>query len=329
MNLEEERMRLLVKISNMYYVEGINQQEIANRLNISRPQVSRMLSTAKNEGIVTISIKNPFTQEQEIERAIKEIFGIRDAMIVDVQDKEPKAILNKVARVGATLIESILKNNDIVGVMAGKAVNALSKEIEYSGGSRENIQFVPLVGGWGAEGTNFHANSNTQNMAEKFNGRYLLLNAPAIVLSQQTRELILKEPHISNVLQLARKSNIAILGIGQISSHSTIVESGFLPEKELDEVRKRGAIANICSSFIDSRGDIIDFPMASRIIGLTLEEISKIPQAIAIATGEEKIPAITAALRGRWVDILITDLATAKGILEWHRLHPAKKPDTF
>ena len=315
-DLNQERMRMLVKISQLYYEDGLNQQDIAQRFGISRPHVSRMLTAARSEGIVHIAIKNPFSEEQEIERQLIEQFGIQDAVVVNTNDADERSSHLQLGRTCAALLESILKDQDSVGVMAGRAIAAIGEELDYF--PRNGVQFVPLVGGWGSEGAEWHANSNVSKLAEKLKAKYWLLHAPAVVASAETRELLIKEPGIARVMDLAQRSSVAIVGIGQVSEGATIMESGSFSQNDLTSVQKGHAAANLCASFLDIQGKVIDFPAKDRMIGITAPELRGIPNVIAIAGGKEKVQAITATLRGKWVDRIVTDLTTARAVIEFH-----------
>ncbi|WP_238590836.1 sugar-binding transcriptional regulator [Paenibacillus beijingensis] len=319
---ETEKTRLLVKVSTLYYIDGLNQQEISERFGISRAQISRMLSAAREEGIVQITIKDQYAEEHQYEKALAEAFGIHDVIVVHIPNADQQLIDLQLARSTAALLENVLKDQDIVAVMAGRTIASIGNEIQYF--KRKNMQFVPMIGGWGAEGTSWHSNSNSRLFGEKLKSKYWLLNAPALVTSQQARNVILEEAEISEVLSLAQQANVAIIGLGQVSEQSTIVNAGFLTGEDIKEVRKLGAVANICTSFLDEKGETVVYGAESKMIGLTAREMRRIPNIIASASGEDKVPAITAALRGRWVDILVIDMETAKKVLEWHRFHPVQ-----
>ncbi|MFD0677989.1 MULTISPECIES: sugar-binding transcriptional regulator [unclassified Paenibacillus] len=320
--INHERFRLLVKICKLYYEDGLNQLDIAKRLGISRPHVSRMLAAAKSEGIVRISIHNPFSSEQELEKCFIETFGIQDAIIVDSSDSDPNKLHAQLGRTSAALIESVLMDGDIVGLMAGRTVASAAEELDYF--AREGLQFVPLVGGWGSEGGAWHASSNTMAFANKLKSKYWMVHAPAVVANVETGILLRQEPEIDKVLQLAQRSRVAIISIGEVSEQATMVKSGNMSHEDITEVEARGAVANLCASFIDLDGREIDFPGKNRFIGLTARELRAIPNVIGIAGGAQKVKAITAALRGKWIDILVTDAATARAIIDFHRSNEAK-----
>ncbi|BBH20720.1 DNA-binding transcriptional regulator [Paenibacillus baekrokdamisoli] len=314
--INHERFRLLVKICQLYYEDGLNQQDIAGRLGLSRPHVSRMLTTAKNEGIVKISINNPFSTEQELEKKIIEIFGIHDALIIDSGETDLNRLYAELGRTSAALIESMLRDRDIVGIMAGRTVASAAEELDFF--AREGLQFVPLVGGWGPVGASWHASSNTMAFANKLKSNYWIMHAPAIVASEETGILLRQEPEIERVLQLGKQSRVAVVSIGEVNEEATMVQSGNFCSADMAFLEERGAVANLCASFLDRSGCEIDFPGKQRFIGLTARELRAVPNVIGIAGGARKVEAITAALRGKWIDILVTDAATARAIIAYH-----------
>lgn len=318
MTRPDERTRLLVKVSTLYYIDGLNQQEISARLGISRPQVSRLLSLAKSEGIVQIRILNPFSKEQQLEKALSETFGVADVMAVSLPEQtSPEQLYLSLGQAAAALLENVIRDNDTVAVSAGRSIAAVAEALSWF--PRKNVTFVPAVGGWGTGAVRWHANSNARTMGEKLHGKCLFLNAPAIVGTKETRDAIMREKEIAGVLDRARKADLAVVGIGQVSEEAAIVRSGFFGREELEEVRRLGAVANLNTSFMDADGNVLEVGSEARMIGLSADELRKIPKVIAVAGGEDKVVAITALLRGRWIDSLITDVRTAERILAHHR----------
>ena len=183
---------------------------------------------------------------------------------------------------------------------------------------REGLRFVPLIGGWGSEGGVWHAGSNTMAFANRLKAKYWMMHAPATVASVETGRLLRREPEIAKVLQLARQSRVAVISIGEVDDQATMVESGSMSAADVWALESLGAAANLCASFIDAEGREIEFPDQQRWIGLSASELRAIPTVIGIAGGERKVKAIAAALRGRWIDILVTDAATARAVLAFH-----------
>ena len=314
-NLSAEKIRNIIKVCNYYYHEGMSQQEIANRLNISRPQISRMLTIAKANGIVNITINDPFSEEHKVEQWLTQTFGLMDSVVIDAPESDKSELSRRIAIAVTGLLDTSIKENGILGIMAGLTMNSLSADIGYI--EKKNLKVVPLVGGTGYVG-NWQANLNARNLGEKLKCEYVQLNAPTFMASAETKKALLAEPEISSVLNLGKSSTVALVGIGQIKHTATIIRAGFLSQSNLEELKDNGATASICNSFLDKYGNCIDFSGYDRMVGITAEDLKRIPKVIGVASGVEKVPAITATLLGNWVDVIVTNLATAKEIMNYY-----------
>jgi DNA-binding transcriptional regulator LsrR (DeoR family) len=128
-----------------------------------------------------------------------------------------------------------------------------------------------------------------------------------------------KEPEIARVLALARASTVAIVGIGLVSKAATIVQSGYFGEADLNDVMQKGAVANVCASFLNAQGENIAFSAKARMLGIDVAELRQHTNVIGVAGGQDKVEAIMATLRGKWIDTLVTDLVTAQLVLDVHK----------
>ena len=303
----------MVKASKMYYLDGLNQVEISKRLRKSRSQISRLLAAAKAKGYVQIYIRDPFAKEHALEEALVEAFNLQEAIVTHVGEESSSVSDVAFAQTAAQWLADIWQDHDVVGVMAGKTLHFVGKYLSVA--NKKNLQFVPLVGGWGKDGVYWDANSNTRIFGEKTQAKIWQLNAPAFVNSKETKERLLAEQDILEVFTWAKQCSIALVGIGQVSEEATIVKTGYMSKDDIRQVQQRGAVANICTVFLDRLGQAIDAPFTSQIIGLNADDLQKIPYVIAIARGLDKVAAISSTLKGKWIDVLITDQQTAEAIL--------------
>lgn len=189
--LERERLRLMVKICRHYYQEGLNQQQLAKKFGISRTQVSRMLSTARDEGIVEIKIHNPFSGESIIEEKMIEQYGLKDVILVDTSNMSKDQSLAGLAQAGAFFLENVIKNGDVVGLMAGKSIQHAVQLTQPN--KKNNVNIIPLVGGIGMQGAYLHANANVIELAENMHFDHYVLNTPAIVSSIEMKSQLIQE----------------------------------------------------------------------------------------------------------------------------------------
>ena len=307
--MEVSRMKLLTKISHMYYNDGLSQQEITNTLCISRSQISRMLSEARENGIVTITINDPFSQEHAVATQLTKMFGLKDTTVVDVSKNGSIPRSSQIEQAAAELFESLVKDGDIIAVSPGKTINGIAKYL--SNCKRKGCITVPASGSWGNSGDRVQGNISASLIATQLNGRALVLNAPSLVSTETAKKVLCEEPDIREVLEMARKSTKALFGVGQISRRATIFTSGTISEEIMDELLRNGACASFCSSFLNRAGKEVRYSLVNNQIGLSLDEIAAIPCKILVASGVEKKEAIQAMLAGKWADYLVTDLETA------------------
>jgi len=312
MLLDDERMRLLVRVATMYYVRGRNQEQIAAELKLSRPKISRLLAQAQKAGIVHISIHDPFSSKSQIERHLTERFGLREA-IVTTSATEVNAVQASVSVAAAGLLERLIEDGDSISINAGVTLNDTCEAVRSL--PRANCVVIPLVGGWGPSGSRWQANLSARTLAQRLGCSYLQLNAPAFVSSAAAKQALLAESEIQLVLSRGRTSDLALVGIGQISMSSTLFKAGFLDAEHLEELWSRGAVANICNSFIDRTGALVPFPHYDRMIGLSTDELGAIRTIVGVASGSSKAEAILAALKAGLLHYFVTDSATAKAIL--------------
>lgn len=306
--------RMIIKVCKLYYEQSLSQKEISYQLGISRPQISRMLASAKEQNIVSIKINNPYAEESLSEKWLIDQFNLQDALVVNTNGLIGGPALEELGRQVGEQLDIYIADNDLVGVMSGKTISAVVKAVE--GFHRNNVEFVPLIGGIGSSGADWHANAIAQSFADRVNGKYYLLNSPVIVNSREAKSLLMLEPHIGDIIEKGRKCDVAIVGIGQVDITSTTVQSGALSTEDVERLKALNAVASVCTSYLDSTGRIIQNDLTSRSLGVTLEDLSACRRVIAVAIGSSKIEAIKAVLSSGYIDVFITNTDTAIAIQE-------------
>ncbi len=309
-----ENIRMTIKVCQLYYEENLSQKEISSHLGISRPQISRLLSYARQQHIVTIKINNPYLDETLLERKLVERYGLQDALVLNCrgsQDREGR--LEEFGRMVAEHLDAYISDNSRVGVMSGQTISKVIWSIKHF--QRRGLEIVPLVGGIGSASVNWHANAIAQRFAECSGGSCYILNAPVIVQSRQSRDMLLNEPAIASVLEKGAACDVAIVGIGQVDMKSTTVQAGALVTGDIERLKKAGAVASVCTSYLNSSGKIIKTELDERSIGQTLMQLKKC-KTIALAIGQSKAQAIKAALSGGNINVFVTNLETARAVID-------------
>jgi DNA-binding transcriptional regulator LsrR (DeoR family) len=307
-----DNKRMIIRVCKLYYEQNMSQKEISFQLGISRPQISRILAHAKDQNIVSVKINNPFAEESEIEKRLVEQYKLRDALVVNTNGLRGQQALDELGKQVSEQLETYISDHDLVGVMSGKTISAVVKAIDSF--NRKGVEFIPLIGGIGSSGADWHANVIAQNFADKVRGKYYLLNSPVIVNNLESKALLMREPHIGDIIEKSKSSDVAIVGIGQVDMISTTVQSGALSIDDVNRLKTAKAVASICTSYVDVDGKIIENEITERSLGLTLEELRECKQVIAIAIGNSKIEAIKAVLLSGYIDVFITNIDTAYAI---------------
>lgn len=297
---------LMIKVSELYYIHEMTQQQIANRLRISRVKVSRILTNAKKRGIIEININYPIDNCVKLERKFEKLFNLKEALIISNKYKSREIIYNEVTRIAAKYLLKIIQNGDVLGVSWLRTLNQMSNYIKYSG---KKVDIVQMLGNVGSNDVS--ADEIVRRLSNAFNGKHYFLPAPAIVDNEKIKNTIMSDSSITQVFRKMKEITVAIVGIGNLIKESTFVTSGYLKKSDIDFLRKSNSVGDICGRFFDENGNVNDTCFNRRVIGIDLEQLKKIPYVIGVVSGSQKAMAILGALRSGVLDVLITDEDTA------------------
>lgn len=305
--------RLMIRVCDLYYNKNLKQEEIARRMEISRPTVSRIINNARKEGIVKIEVVNPYHHNHfQIERELEDKYGLNEVIIADdsLDDKENAFFLGKAC---AKYLQRALDDDDIVGISMGRTIKQIAPHIKFEKFS--NINFIPLMGGMGQVGIEYHSNQIVIDFARAFGGKYNLLHAPAYISDESLMESLKNDIHISQVFELMDRMTTAVVGIGTQMEGSTMMESEYYDSEDLKEFHSLGIIGDICLQMYDIEGNT-DYPYNDHIFGYDIKKLRNLKRSIGVAGGREKVESIYGAINGGFINVLVTDDTTAKMLLD-------------
>jgi DNA-binding transcriptional regulator LsrR (DeoR family) len=290
--VSSEQHRLLYRIAQAYYVDGLTQKQIANRFGLSRPKVSRLLKKGRDSGIISISLLPPPNGMAELEHQLERRFGLQEAVVVPVSDAaDHPTVVRELGPTAAECLNRCISGDEVIATAWGTSILAMTDALSY--GSWPGVTVVQLLGGLGPVDTLEHSAELTQHLARKLGAKLRLLPAPGIVATREMATALRSDAQIAAVLKLAAEADIALVGLGVPTPYSIVLRTGT----------------------IHKDGNPLDLEIEERIIGLTIEQIRKIPRVIGIAGGTAKRKMIRAALHGRILNVLVTDLSTAAALL--------------
>ncbi len=310
------REELLAYTASLYYEQNRNQSQIAQALGVSRSMVSRLLREAREKKIVRVTVQWPIRTVPDLEERLIIEFGLRGARVLDAENLPYPELLSRLGRLAATELVRHLRDGMTVAVTWGMTLWELIEALPAQAYSR--LRVVQCLGAVGGSHP-CDSPAIVQRLAEALGAQGLYLHAPLIVESEQTCRQLLEERMIRGILNIARRADLLLVGIGTTESEvSSLKRAGYLSDEELAKLRRQGAVGYLCARFLDLNGRPVPTPFDGRTIGLTLEEIRRIPYVFAVAGGVLKAKAILAALRSGVVDILVTDKGAAVAALEIH-----------
>jgi DNA-binding transcriptional regulator LsrR (DeoR family) len=305
---------LLARVASLYYEYDMSQQEIADRLRISRSNISRLLKEAKDKGIVEIHIQRRVTTHPLLEAQFCARFALKRAMIVDGEGYTYEELLSAAGQLAAWYLEEILQPRIVMGISWGTGVAAAIHA--FAPQRHLHIDIVQLIGSVGAVSSFIDGPELARQLASKLGGSYYYLQAPLFVDSHTTRDMFLEQPVIAEALRRAREAHVALVGIGTTdTAASSFLRAGHLTESQLEDLRAQGAVGETAGKHFDIHGNV-HLDINNRVVAIPPHDLKLIPDVVAVACGLAKTSAILGVLRGGYINALATDAATARAVLQ-------------
>ena len=315
MDLSEERHALLARVASLYYERSLTQAEIARRLKVSRPQVSRLLAEGRQEGVVQITILHPADKHSALKHEFLERFHLKSVQIVASGNLGYAQLVERLGVAAARHLEDSLADGMILGISWNTGVYQVVNALQAA--RQKKVTVVQLTGAVGSINPLLDGPDLTRWLAQTLGGQYQYLPAPLLVESPATREALLKERSIREPMALLEKLDIALVGIGSLSpALSGLLSAGYITEVELREIVRQGGVGDICSWHFDLRGNILPLELHQRIIGVDPETLKKTPYVIGVGGGIDKAASVLGALRLGVLDCLVTDEIAARAVLK-------------
>jgi DNA-binding transcriptional regulator LsrR (DeoR family) len=310
----DEELRLLCKVSMLHYDENLTQEEVSARLQLSRARVSRLLSAARQRGIVQITVNPPSGIHANLELQLEKQFNLSEVVVVDTAEGgSADSVARSLGIAAADYLRHSIQAEDVIGISWGKTLSSMVSALAPD--RLPNLQVVQLIGGLGAPESEAHATDLCRRFGQKLGCHVTLLPAPGIVSSLAAKNALLSDHHIARTIDRFSSLSMAFVGIGAPTPHSVLIRDGtIISQSELDLLLQKGAVGDIALRFFNKHGQLIDSEIDHRVIGISLEQLQNISRVVGVAGGKEKTSTILGALRGKLINVLITDHLTARAL---------------
>ena len=314
-NISDDHIARLIEVARAYYLDNNTQSEIARSLGVSRSMVSRDLTLARDLGIVDIRIKDPRRTVATYEDQVRRLFPhLLDVIVAPTFSEEPSALRAMLGRFGANYLASHIQPGQRLVLGCGRTLRAVVDALPRQ--PVPDIEIVQAMGNVGHEAHGIDYNEIARQAADAFSGRVYYVSAPAILGKRAGKagDFVEANPVLDHTLDLAKHGDVVVVGLGSLESDQLYAQAGLIDADELNTLRNR-AVGDICGRFFDLNGQEVVSRFAERTIGIDLHDLRRAPVSVGIAGGADKIEPLLGALRGAYINVLITDEVTVRKLI--------------
>ncbi|WP_346845757.1 sugar-binding domain-containing protein [uncultured Rothia sp.] len=291
---------------------GLRQQQIAERLHITRPTVSKLLAHAKARGFISMSIFDPRENDQRLIHLVREKFGLTGVTLVAPVGNGPVDIRRALGRVGAKVLMSAVTPDDIVGFSWSETIAELVEALEPQ--PNMNLSMVQVRGSSQNQYTDMRRQKDLEYLSRCWGTPVSVFDSPAICKNFEHQQNEMKDATTRETLRKMADIRVVVYSVGSCTRQSKLFCSPFLSDEER-ALLERKSVGDICSHFVDQYGRISIPGLHNRTLGISLPELRKVEQKILVAAGEDKVSIIRTALEWAYANYLVTDVMTAKRLL--------------
>lgn len=304
-------MVLSAAVARRYYLEDRSKVDIAQEFGISRFKVARLLTQARESGLVRIEIGHPGEVDVDLSARLQERFGLQQAVVVDTPDEKADTLRTQVGRTAAELLAEVTGPEDVLGVAWARAVGAMATTLPRL----PNVPVVQLTGAISLPGSGDSSFDIVRDVARAAGGPAYVYYAPIVLPDAGTARVLRQQSDVARAFSMVPSITRAVVGLGGCRrGQSTLYDA--LTEQDQAELRRLGVVAEVAGVFLSAEGKPVETELADRVIAVHAEDLRTIPDVLAIAYGEAKVPAARAALLSGLVDGFVTHAGFARALLE-------------
>jgi DNA-binding transcriptional regulator LsrR (DeoR family) len=301
---------LATRVARRYYVDEHSKLQIAAEMGISRFKVARLLELARARGIVSITITGPGARDLELADRLRERYGLHHVLVATTTEDDDTVMRRDLGAVAADLLAEITGPHDVLGLGWARSVLEMAAHLR-----KVNVgEVVQLTGALTRPDVESSATELVRDVARRVGARASVFYAPMIVSDPETARALVRQPPVADAFARFGAVTKAVIGVGGWNPGTSTL-SDALTESEREQMVRSRVRADLSGVLLDAGGHATDSPLRDRIIAISAPELRRIPEVIGIAYGLDKVPAALAAIRGHYLDSLVTHTAFAEALL--------------
>ncbi|QDE31361.1 MULTISPECIES: sugar-binding transcriptional regulator [Shewanella] len=311
-NSELARLEQAARAAWLYYVAKNTQDEIAQKLEVSRQTAQRLVALAVSEGLIKVRLDHPIAKCMDLGQQLKQAFNLLECEIVPSDPADANNVYGLAQR-GAAVLERYLKS-DLPKTLAfgtGRVLKACVDELPSMQCPQHRI--VSLLGNMMLDGS-ASAFDIVVSMASRVQAKHYPMPLPVIASSVTEKNLLHELAPVKSIFELIQHADATFVGIGHMDVNPPLLLDGFINQIQLNELKDAHAAGEIISWVYNQQGQLLEHPINQLVMSAPLKVNSTKP-VYGIAAGQHKVDAIYSALQGRLINSLITNEFTAEKIL--------------
>jgi len=318
-----QHLELLAEVASLYFEHEMTQAEIAEKFYISRSRVSRLLTMAREEGVISFNIQHYGERCYEFEQMFKRNYQLEEVFILNSDNHDEAQMRVLMGDMAADYLHKQLKPRQTIGISWGKSIEQTVASLRPA--PYLNLEVVQVIGGILVQNPVINIPGLLSTMVEKFGATGISLTAPLLMDNPEACRMLKQQPAIAFALNKARKADLILTGIGGVSKDTlSYLWSGIDTDREFQPLREHGAVGFICAQAFDINGNPCCPEFNQRVVGLTLEELHHSKKVVSISGGARKGQSVLGALRTGIVNVLVTDLACVREIIRLEKQEAGK-----
>ena len=306
---------LSIRAAWLAYVGGYTQEQIAERLGVSRIKAQRLIAAAMQSGMVKFWVEGVPADCMALEDELMKSFGLKRCVVVPTthDDDAPGDEIAALAVAGARYLCRELESGALksVGIGHGRTLAAMVDRMPKL--NLPETRFVSLLGSL-TRSSAANPYDVIARLAERTGGECFFLPVPFIADSGADAQVLRAQSGVQHVFEMIRECDLCVVGVGELGPKTQLQRSHSVTIEERIRLARAGAVGELAGRFMTAEGRLVDSEMNERAVGASLDDLRG-RDVLAVAGGKYKADAIRAVLRSGVITALIVDEATAELVL--------------
>lgn len=307
----EKDIFTLARVAKLYYIDKVKQNVIAENFKITPMMVSRYLKEAEKLGLVEFNVKMPWKCDLQLGKKIKDKYGLKECIVLDVEEDENITLM--LGRYLAEHFKSIVRDNMTIGISWGRTIGKFAEVLPFLNVS--GCEVFPLSGTFVNREYIITPTGIMQSLSQKLGAKVYSVSAPLYTINEEMKNHLMQDTSNEIALEKAVKSNINIIGIGNLNEENLMFKLGILNHDDFQELGQKDVIGDVAGTYVDACGNPVKWSKSGCYTGITLEEMNQAEEVICVAGGAEKAELARAAATKKYFKTLITERQLALKII--------------